>query len=467
MNFTLLPNATTSRIFILSAFLLCSTQVWAPPGRAPAPVHIARPEPPIRTEPARSRTGAERGIDEFGKDWRKLNDEENVLVRKPGPDRADTSIRRSWERITAALGPPTSDLASAYVALIVLAEGQAVLTTNYQNQDKPGVPVFALLHADLRDSTKLATTVQELLGTPTQATDVQLKIVLTDQVDSNQFRLVFDKEAQSFNINTSLFRNAELFVKDSPQVFSLERIDRESPPPRWAARLNKCCVYTGVPPDFSGWGRLGNLPFNRPDASLVSLFPDTQTEAVLKAAKGKNFITHPDQLKSDPVAGIRQAFATGDPRSPVILIGHVEGSAFKVEGADGYEIPFSTIVTIAKEAGRPVIFLGCYTANHFASLKGTIGIRDYPIGTLNKLYPREIAPKVIEALNSSDSMQEFITKLSDENLYLWISNNFLRNVDAGAAQTFRAPIFKQATDKSRTIVGFLFAYLPCKAFGGC
>ncbi len=114
-----------------------------------------------------------------------------------------------------------------------------------------------------------------------------------------------------------------------------------------------------------------------------------------------------------------------------------------------------------------MFFVACYTAEHFASLGGQPHIRDYAVGTVNSLNPREVAPRLLRALEQSNSMREFIESLSDESLNIWVSNNFLRSINEGAARTVRAPIYKQMKDGTKSIVGFIFMFIPCKLFGGC
>jgi hypothetical protein len=343
-----------------------------------------------------------------------------------------------------------------------------VLTTNYLQNGYNDAPVLVLKHEDLNNAEVFSDSVAKLTGSTKPVDATKLKIVLDKDPSSPEFANLFNKDEQTFRISTASFSHAELYLKDSPSVFALERIDRPKPPPRWAAKLNDCCVKTGVPPDIDGWATFGKVPFNRRNAQVVSLFSDSKTSDMLSSLKGSQHLRGPREIKGDPLEVIRQLVESGDSSAPVVVIGHTEGSAFRVEGSGGYTVSFEALTQIAKNANRPIFFLGCYTAEHFSAMAGKPYIRDYPpVGTLHALYPREIVPKILTALNEASSMRDFTERLSDKTLDIWVSNNFLRNVNDGAAKTVRAPIYKRLQDGSKSIVGFLFIYIPCGLFGAC
>jgi hypothetical protein len=251
-------------------------------------------------------------------------------------------------------------------------------------------------------------------------------------------------------------------------VFALERLDRPKPPPRWTAKLNSCCVKTGVPPDIENWNKLGDIPFNRKKVQVISLFSDSKANEPLLKLNASDNIRNPSEIRGDAISAIRTLVETGDSGAPLIVIGHTEGPVFRVEGANGFTVSFEALTQVAKAANRPLFFVGCYTADHFASMAGRPGTVDYaPVGTLNALYPREVVPRILRAMNESVSMRDFTEKMSDENLDIWVSNNFLRSVNDGAARTVRATIYKRMQDGTKSIVGFIFMYIPCALVGGC
>lgn len=449
---------------LLVSLSLFSTDAWAPPGR-PAyrpPAPPARPYRPVERDVYKAPTEST-GAEALKYPWAK---------RPPqfaGTTHNAEGSRRSafWKSITASLGSATTDISSAYVLVRVFDTG-VVLTTNYLQNGYNDAPVLVLKHEDLNNAEVFSDSVAKLTGSTKPVDATKLKIVLDKDPSSPEFANLFNKDEQTFRISTASFSHAELYLKDSPSVFALERIDRPKPPPRWAAKLNDCCVKTGVPPDIDGWATFGKVPFNRRNAQVVSLFSDSKTSDMLSSLKGSQHLRGPREIKGDPLEVIRQLVESGDSSAPVVVIGHTEGSAFRVEGSGGYTVSFEALTQIAKNANRPIFFLGCYTAEHFSAMAGKPYIRDYPpVGTLHALYPREIVPKILTALNEASSMRDFTERLSDKTLDIWVSNNFLRNVNDGAAKTVRAPIYKRLQDGSKSIVGFLFIYIPCGLFGAC
>ena len=460
--------------FIAAAVLaLISLEAWAPPGRAPyrppsKPTYRPPPSRPIEPVEAQIyKVPPARKVPDFKADWSKLYRPSLTAQRHnlPGSD-----ARAFWTSATNSLGKATTEIGSAFV-LVRIFDDHVNLTTNFTQEGYSDAPVLSLKHADIANAEAMQRAIKELTGgiEPTETT--QLKIVLDKDPNSSEFSSLFNKEDQTFRINTGKFTRAELFLENRSLVFAVEVIDRPKPPPRWAAKLNTCCVKTGIPPDLDGWSRLGEIPFNRRGAQLLSLFTDTQTTELLTGFDRRKHVLDPADIRGDVLESIRSLITKGDSSSPVIVVGHTEQSAFRVEGTKGFTVPFEALTEIAKAANRPIFFIGCYTARHFETMAGNQTIKDYqaypPVGTLNSLHPREIAPKVIKAMAESTSMRDFTEKLSDENLDIWVSNNFLRNANDGTAKTVRAPIYQRMADGQKSIVGFIFMYIPCGLFGAC
>ncbi|MFB9127749.1 hypothetical protein E2553_30700 [Paraburkholderia dipogonis] len=449
-------TALLFRAVLVSLPIFWCSSVWAPPMARPAfhPIEVRPVEPPKQVESVKESDKID-----------VLKDPNAPLPKPTGT--ASTQVESPWHRITDSLGAPTNSIQQAYVALIVLVDGRGVLTTNYTQTGQTEAQTIILQNPELFQADALVPHVARLLGPNVQVSDLPVKIVLTQAIDSDQFNMIFDKKLQTFRIDMSNFRSAELYTKDGANVYLLEKVNRPKPPPRWMAKLNKCCVFTGIPPDFTGWNRLHDIPFKKDSARVISLFPDAATAKALKDIGDSKNIVHPDQIKTNPEVAIREAFASGDAGSPVVVIGHVAGGAFRVEGADGFDISFEMLTNLARDTGRPLFLIGCYTADQFQAPVNGPANRDYAVGTVNLLYPREVAPKVVAALKSSSNVQALVEHMSDPALYLWISSDFLVNADSAGAKTLRAPIYKDTTDGKRSIVGFLFVYLPCKLLGAC
>lgn len=379
---------------------------------------------------------------------------------------SDTGSKEVWTATTRAFGDPTRTPTDAYIALIVTESGEVVATTNYLKSGYDDAALIRLSSEDLLDSNKFATRITELLEKPDVVEQATLKLVVDADMNSPVLKTVFDFELQSFRINTAEFKHAELFLKDSDRVFGLEKIDRPNPPPRWAAKLNDCCVFTGVPPDFQGWDKLGAVPFEPRRAQVVSLFADSSTGTTLRQRGRPQDVTHPSQLLGEATDAIATIARSQPPGTPLVILGHTVGSLFRIEGIHATDVSFEFLTNIARDAKRPLVLLGCYSANHF-SIPGTLSGRDLATGALNLLRPQEISSQIVTALESSSNFREVSEKLSSQNLYIWMSTNFMRDVHDGTARTLRAPIYKRMSDGIRSIVGFLFMYLPCTGSEGC
>jgi len=449
---------------LLALLSLVSTEAWAPFGR-PAyrpSAPPARPYRPVERDVYKAPTESA-GAEALKYPWIR-----KAPLARGATHNAEGSKRSMfWKSITDSLGSSTTDIASAYVLVRVFESG-VVLTTNFLQTGYKDAPVLNLKHEDLSNADAFGNAVAQLTGSTQPVEATRLKIVLDNDPSSPEFANLFNKDEQTFRISTASFSHAELYLKDSPSVFALERIDRPKPPPRWAAKLNDCCVKTGVPPDIEGWATFGKIPFNRKRAQVVSLFSDSRTSDMLASLDIKQNIRGPGEIRGDPLEAIRHLVESGDNTAPVIVIGHTEGSFFRVEGNSGFTVSFEALTQIAMNANRPIFFIGCYTAEHFVASAGKPGTPDYqPVGTLNSLYPREVVPRMLRAFNEASSMRDFTEGLSDKTLDIWVSNNFLRNVNDGTAKTVRAPIYKRFKDGSKSIVGFLFMYIPCGLFGAC
>lgn len=461
-NLTRQNKATSTRSWLLvSLLILCLAQtfdaaaqrgrVYRPPTRPVQPIErdIYRvPTTPLRNEALSAPPRATASL--------------GTRFNPEGSQRA-----AFWRVATTSFGGATTKLSDAYVLLRVFEKG-VVATTNFLQAGANDAPVLILKHEEVADAPAMSAALKSLLGTDAPVESTRLKLVFDRDPALPEFSALFSKEDQSFLIPTNSFAHADLYLKDKSLVYSIDRIDRPNPPPRWAAKLNDCCVKTGVPPDLDGWTKLGSVPFDRGKAQLVSLFSDSQTTEKFGSLPRASHIRGPHELKGDALRAIEALVKSGDPGSPIIVVGHTENSGFRVERPGGEHISFEALTQIAIAADRPVFFVGCYTADHFHSMAGKSYLRDYIVsGTLNTLHPREMAPKILDAMSSSSSMREFTERLSDESLNVWISNNFLRSVAEGTARTVRAPIYKKMSDGRTSIVGFLFVYLPCKFFGGC
>ena len=254
---------------------------------------------------------------------------------------------RNWKAITDSLGAETRDPAQAYLAVLVGNNGRALIATNLVRGNSSDRAVHEMTIGDLRDGVKLSAVLDSSLGGAEQSRGVALKFLVGSSVPSDKLRNFVQNDLRSFNLNSARFRFAELIPVGSDRAYSLERIDREAGEPRWLARLNECCVYGGIPPDVEGWSRLANIPFKSRGLQVVSLFADSQTSRELKRSGVALAVEHPEDI-GDPAPILRQAFATGDADSPVIVIGHVEQGRFKIETADGGFIGVADVIAMAR-----------------------------------------------------------------------------------------------------------------------
>lgn len=447
----LLSKTKVARHFLLAVVLLvAASPVFAPPRAAP---HVA--------EPFRSSRPAEdavRSRDTFAQRRRDINhrlEEEQTAV---------DDERQHWLDITKALGVPTQDLASSYVVLFVRSSGPSYLTTNYVARADATAPIIPIDQADLSNATAVEQRMARLIGAKGDGPGPLLKVITTDSLDSNGLAQFFDKVQQTFRFDSDRFRTAELFLRDSNRVFSLESVSREGAPPRWMARLNKCCVYAGIPPDVDNWGKLSSIALQKRQIQVVSLFRDTETTRALSNSGLKVALDLQNNIANDPIGRLKSVFESGPADSPVVVIGHVEGPSFTVEGEGGFQVKLEDVVRLAEDTQRPVFLMGCYTAVHYQTGSNPEAKRDYPVTTLSTLFPQALAARLKEAA-SAKNMQDFTALLSDDSLYLWVSNNFMRDVPGG--KTLRAPLYANTKGDARSIVGFVFFFLPCKFVGGC
>jgi hypothetical protein len=395
----------------------------------------------------RARTPQEAGIDEIF-----------ALDLRTGTAEADQQF---LNHLTRHLGAGTRSASEAYMALVLQADGTAVAATNYSDGLPSGRPMIRLAQEDLTDADRFAKIFAQLMGSTTTGGSVKLKILLNGEGSNGSTFGLYDKANQSLPINTRLFSNAELYVANDANVYTLQRIDRPAPPPRWASKLNQCCVFTGVPPNLDSWSRLSRYPFDRAQTHVVSLFSDSKFNDSIRSKKNYTAV---DRLGDSPLSSLATIFASGPRGSAVVLVGHVEGAGFVIEGTPRFLVPFDQLTELARSTGRPMILLGCYTAEHIASERGS---PDVAVGALNLLYPREIVEALDQALRQATTMGEFTERLSSDNVYLWLSSNFMRDVDGGSAKTLRAPVYKRLADNTRSIVGSIFMYLPCFVTGAC
>ena len=371
-----------------------------------------------------------------------------------------TPGERYWKRMTTKFGA-VNQVAKATI-FIQSFEGTLYLTTNYVRSGSVDAPVFFMKPEDLLNDSFMQHKIDQLMGGSQLADTTMLKIFLDKDVDSTDFNSIFNKSDQSLRINNSKLRHAEIYIKDD-QAISLIRIDRPAPPPRWAAKFNECCVRTGIPPDWVGWHKLGEIPFDKERVQIISLFADSETSDRLGSLDPKSNIRKPSEIQGDPVVALKSLIESGDASSPVLIIGHVEGASFKVEGRNGFSVPINAILKIIQETGRPVFLVGCYTLEYMASKSG---MKDFA-GIANEFYPREIVPKIINSQKNSSNLKEFIENISGEGSQVWVSNDFIKAVNNNSVIAVRGAISKPMPNGLTSIVGILRLYIPCRMFGRC
>jgi hypothetical protein len=456
--------AALTRASLLIFFLGVSAMTWGAPGRStggyhPSPVYqrpdVNHPRPEQREQHSPGNTS-----ESTERNWTR-NTSTSAAERPVDSAEVKAQKKNYWESITASYGKATTTMAEAYLFLQIF-NGHIYLTTNYLPVGAAEAPVTFLKVSDLSNPARIEAETMALFGRNIKTDGAKFKILLDKSTDSPEFAQIFNHTEQSLRINTSLFRHAELYLNGNSTAIPLVRIDRPSPPPRWAAKLNECCVRTGIPPDWIGWARLGSIPFRRDKAQIVSLFADTETGAQLGSIDPSRNVRMPAEVSNDPIGALKAMLSAGDSTAPLIVIGHVEEGAFKVEGVGGFSVPLESIVTLAREAGRPVVLLGCYTQDHMLARSKR---KDYA-GTLNSLYPRDVVPHLLRTMERATNLRDFTEMLSNSNMQIYISEGFIQAATKNpGVQT--ADLYKPTNTGTRSIVGVFKLFLPCAMFGGC
>ncbi|MEL6560402.1 MAG: hypothetical protein AAFQ94_19585 [Bacteroidota bacterium] len=149
-----------------------------------------------------------------------------------------------------------------------------------------------------------------------------------------------------------------------------------------------------------------NLAFKKNEVSIVSLFhesADLETLRAIKNLAGKKNVNVTSQESLMKIFGKSQ-------KKTLILVGHVEGSAFTIRDASGnkqFSIAIKQMVQISKNHDCRIIALGCNTS----IVKSVSGIQ----GNINSL---EIINQLENALQSENYI-DFITAIgSPENPFL-------------------------------------------------
>jgi hypothetical protein len=378
-----------------------------------------------------------------------------------------------WSDVLRSFGGATHSLDSAYIVLTLKDDGSVLATTNYLRENYVNAPIARFSASALDDETAFAALEKRLLGTSNETglRRVKLKFVLDGDANSPLFKEgVFDKKDQTFKFPTDGFRSAAVHFAGSSEGFVAEKFDRPSGASRWVAKLNDCCVVSGIPTNLPRWRDLGNIPFSRERASVISLVWDSETAGIMQPFARRAGYAHPDSLRDDPLNRIRKVFESGAPGDPVVVLGHAEGGNFVVErnGQFQFKVPFSALTDMATATRRPVIFLGCYTANYFA--QSSRSSADYAVGTLNLLRSGTAARRLAEAMSGATTLQQFLAGVSSRDQYIWVSNLFLDQPEGTSSKMLRAPIFQEGRNERgifRSIVGFLFVSIPCALVGGC
>ena len=199
---------------LLVTLLGWSTLTYAPPfGRA---YHSSpRPEPSRVYEPREERVHTE-----------------DAFRRPFDPSRNSTRAEetrapeKNWKTITDALGGATREVQKAYVSIILLSGGVATITTNFLKEGAIDAPIVPIAQEKLLDESALNKVISDLIGTSSDP--LTLKLIINDKPDSESFKVVFDRNLQTFSFNTDRFQFADLYVRGGDRVISLERISRES-----------------------------------------------------------------------------------------------------------------------------------------------------------------------------------------------------------------------------------------------
>ena len=152
--------------------------------------------------------------------------------------------------------------------------------------------------------------------------------------------------------------------------------------------------------------KLEQRPFKSREIRLVSLLPDSATEAAIKSsgvAKIREAIESPSKDT------LQDLFRRNAGRV-VVVLGHVEGENFVATDATGKNTLFSLALTeveqMASSAGCDAVMLGCSSA-----LAGT------PVGVNKPFNPVDAVGRLDKALKA-ESYLDFVRTLSDDDMGL-------------------------------------------------
>lgn len=346
-------------------------------------------------------------------------EEAKNLAKKVIPlDEELTKIAQESASLTSVvdnIATKTVILSEAFLIIELNEKAQLKITTNYV-KDLSSSPIVLeageFSFESLNQLDGIAGAMKKLTGVADNSVVKRVKISIKNK---KEIVKVFDpKNGLLKSMNE--FSEA-LVVLPEGKILELENFG-SSAWPRWSIKMNKCCVYTGIPPNTVEWKRLKNVPLDKNNTQVLSLFSDTKTEIALNKNKGSRDITHPNQINGEPLSEIKSLILQGKSGDPLIIIGHIEGESIKVEGGQGFEIRLYEIAKLAYRAKRPIFFIGCNTSQ-------VDGLASGSVTTLNYIFPRKIASDIRTAIQRATNMQDFVERISSKNAKILMPANLL------------------------------------------
>ncbi len=212
-------------------------------------------------------------------------------------------------------------------------------------------------------------------------------------------------------------KSREVIAKD------VEIVSTKTPPPMIVGKSLGCCVY-GLPPHMAIRiaKSLRAKKLNRGKVKLLSLAPDSATEAAIsksKTLKKASVSVRPDKIVSEEILVRAMSEAKG---RPLIALGHVENGFYVIRdpaGLETFRVSIERLRTIAREYDVELIDIGCRTAEE-------ISAESFGLGVTTEFYTVDAINSIRDALKISTNYAELFETMSSEGLKLVVDNSILK-----------------------------------------
>lgn len=245
--------------------------------------------------------------------------------------------------------------------------------------------------------------------------------------------IIFDEALllDSFSAPAEFERSEELTFasKDPPpEAYQAKHFGSGDKSKKWFARMQGCCLYTGIPPGEATLKRLKETPFHKKEIHVINLFDNSGvTEGFKRIASkiGMYSISAPKDLGGDGLARLKRIFVQAKGQS-IVIVGHVEGSKSDTfvttdsENRELFRFKISELEVIADQTDVNLLLLGCSTE---AALSDGSGAR---VSTLTPIDALRVVEQFTASLGSASNWAELLTNLSAPDLPLVASSGLLK-----------------------------------------